>query len=60
MEACMAAQSGNHQKALEYLENSYRRREWGMAYLRIDPTLDVLRVDPRFADILRRVDENLP
>jgi DNA-binding winged helix-turn-helix (wHTH) protein/TolB-like protein/Tfp pilus assembly protein PilF len=60
MEACMAAQAGNHDKALEYLESSYRRREWGMAYLRIEPSLDVLRGEPRFDDILRRVDENLP
>ncbi len=60
MEACMAAQAGNHDKAFEYLENSYRRREWGMAYLRIEPSLDILHGEPRFDDILRRVDENLP
>jgi DNA-binding winged helix-turn-helix (wHTH) protein/tetratricopeptide (TPR) repeat protein len=60
MEACMAAQAGNREKALEYLENSYRRREWGMAYLGIEPSFDVLRGEPRFDDILRRVNENLP
>ncbi len=60
MEACMAAQAGNHEKALDYLEKSFRRREWGMAYLSIEPSLDVLRGEPHFEDILRRVGENLP
>jgi DNA-binding winged helix-turn-helix (wHTH) protein/tetratricopeptide (TPR) repeat protein len=55
MEACMAAQAGNKGKALEYLENSYQRREWGMAYIRFEPALDVLRGDPRFDELLRRV-----
>jgi DNA-binding winged helix-turn-helix (wHTH) protein/tetratricopeptide (TPR) repeat protein len=55
MEACMAAQAGNKSKALEYLENSYQRREWGMAYIRFEPALDVLRGDPRFDELLRRV-----
>ncbi len=55
MEACMAAQADNKNKALEYLENSYRRREWGMAFIRFEPALDVLRSDPRFDDLVRRV-----
>ena len=55
MEACMAAQADNKNKALEYLETSYRRREWGMAYIRFEPALDVLRGDPRFDDLVRRV-----
>lgn len=55
MEACMAAQADNKNKALEYLENSYRRREWGMAFIRFEPALDVLRGDPRFDDLVRRV-----
>jgi DNA-binding winged helix-turn-helix (wHTH) protein/tetratricopeptide (TPR) repeat protein len=58
MEACMAAQADNKNKALEYLENSYRRREWGMAYIRFEPALDVLRGDPRFDDLVRRVGLN--
>jgi tetratricopeptide (TPR) repeat protein len=55
MEACMAAQADNKNKALEYLENSYQRREWGMAYIRFEPALDVLRGDPRFDELVRRV-----
>ena len=55
MEACMAAQAGNKDKALEYLEKSYQRREWGMAYIRFEPALDVLRGDSRFDELVRRV-----
>jgi DNA-binding winged helix-turn-helix (wHTH) protein/tetratricopeptide (TPR) repeat protein len=55
MEACMAAQADNKNKALEYLETSYQRREWGMAFIRFEPALDVLRGDPRFDDLVRRV-----
>ena len=55
MEACMSALAGNNDKALKYLENSYQRREWGMAYIRFEPALDVLRADPRFDELVRRV-----
>jgi TolB-like protein/Tfp pilus assembly protein PilF len=55
MEACMAAQAGNKDKALEYLEKSYERREWGMAYIRFEPALDVLRGDSRFEELVKRV-----
>jgi len=55
MEACMAAQAGNKNKALEYLEKSNERREWGMAYLRFEPALDVLRGDARFDELVKRV-----
>ncbi len=49
------AQIGNKDKAFEYLEKSFQRREWGMAYLQVDPRLDSLRDDPRFAELVRRV-----
>jgi tetratricopeptide (TPR) repeat protein len=52
------AQIGNKDKAFEYLEKSFQRREWGMAYLQVDPRLDPLRDDPRFAELVRRVGFN--
>jgi DNA-binding winged helix-turn-helix (wHTH) protein/tetratricopeptide (TPR) repeat protein len=55
MEACMAAQAGDKDKAFEYLEKSYQRREWGMGYLGIEPSLDPLRGDPHFDELVRRV-----
>ena len=56
LEACLTAHTGDTDKTFEYLERSYQRREWGMVYLRIEPSLDVLRGDPRFDELLRRVE----
>ncbi len=55
LEACLTAHTSDKDKTFEYLEKSYQRREWGMAYLRIEPSLDVLRGDPRFDELVRRV-----
>jgi hypothetical protein len=43
-------------KALECLGKIYHRREHWMAYLQVDPRLDNLRGDPRFEDLVRRVE----
>jgi serine/threonine-protein kinase len=53
--AIFNAQAGNKDKAFEYLEKSYQRREMWMAYLQVDPRLDPLRDDPRFDELVRRV-----
>jgi DNA-binding winged helix-turn-helix (wHTH) protein/TolB-like protein/Tfp pilus assembly protein PilF len=53
--ACLNADAGNIDKAFEYLERSYQRRERDMAYLQIEPRLDPLREDERFDAIVRRV-----
>lgn len=50
------AQAGNKDKAFEYLEKSYQRREIWMAYLKVDPRLDPLRDEPRFDELVRRVE----
>jgi tetratricopeptide (TPR) repeat protein len=50
------AQAGNKDKAFEYLEKSYQRREMWMAYLKVDPRLDPLRDDPRFDELVKRVE----
>jgi hypothetical protein len=39
----------------EYLEESYREHSPWLVYLHIDPSMDDLRNDPRFQDLLRRV-----
>ena len=49
-------QAGNKDKAFEYLEKSYQRREMWMAYLQVDPRLDPLRGDPRLDELVRRVE----
>ena len=53
--ACQNAQIGNKDKALELLEKAYERREWGSAFLSVDPRLDLLRGDPRFEELIARV-----
>ena len=47
---------GEHDKAFAYLETRYQRREIWMTYLRVDPRLDPLKHDPRFEELLGRVE----
>jgi Flp pilus assembly protein TadD len=54
--AIYSALSGDKDKAFELLERSFQDREWGMAYLLLEPRLDNLRDDPRLADLVGRVE----
>ena len=42
-------------KAFEWLESAYQLRDKGLTYLKIDPCLDPLRSDQRFAPLVQRV-----
>ncbi len=42
-------------KALFYLEKAYREHSSGLTSLKVDPTFDPLRDDPRFQAVLRRI-----
>jgi len=53
--AILNAQIGDKDKAFEFLERSYQRREWGMNSLLIEPHFDSLRDDPRFEQLIQRV-----
>jgi serine/threonine protein kinase/tetratricopeptide (TPR) repeat protein len=44
-----------HDRALEYLEKSYEEHSHWLIYLHIDPSMDGLREDPRFQNLLSRV-----
>ena len=48
---------GDKEKAFAYLEKSFEDRsiEAGFATINVDPTFDPLRSDPRFADLVRRM-----
>jgi len=46
---------GEHDRAIEYLEKSYAEHCHWLIYLHIDPSMDDLRNDTRFQDLLRRV-----
>ena len=54
--AVLNAKAGNKDKAFEYLEKSYQRRELWMHLLKVDPGIDSLRDDPRYGDLVRRVE----
>ncbi len=46
---------GENDRALEYLEKAYEEHSNWLIYLHIDPSMDGLRDDRRFQDLLRRV-----
>jgi eukaryotic-like serine/threonine-protein kinase len=46
---------GDSDRAMEYLEKSWDERCHWLIYLHIDPSMDDLRSDPRFQDLLKRV-----
>jgi TolB-like protein/Flp pilus assembly protein TadD len=49
------AMLGQNDKAFRWLEISYDRRAEWMILLKVDPVLDCLRPDPRFQDLLGRM-----
>lgn len=53
--ALIYAGLGQKQQAFEWLERAYRDRSDMLVYLRVDPRLDPLRSDKRFAFLLSRV-----
>jgi serine/threonine-protein kinase len=46
---------GENDKAIEYLEKSFEEHCHWLIYLHLDPSMDGLRDDARFQDLLRRV-----
>jgi eukaryotic-like serine/threonine-protein kinase len=46
---------GENDRAIEYLEKSYEERSHWLIYLHIDPSMDGLRSNPRFQELLRRI-----
>jgi adenylate cyclase len=49
---------GETNRAFEWLEKAYEERLWQLGFLAADPLFDPLRSDPRYTDLLRRM--NLP
>ncbi len=46
---------GDNDRAIEYLQKSYEEHSHWLIYLHIDPSMDGVRDNPRFQDLLRRV-----
>ena len=40
---------------VQWLERNLQDRAWDITYLKVDPLMDSLRADPRFADLVKRV-----
>jgi TolB-like protein/Tfp pilus assembly protein PilF/predicted Ser/Thr protein kinase len=47
--------AGKNDEALEWLEKAYQAHDQNMPYLSVDPIFDILRDDPRYQDLLRRM-----
>ena len=46
---------GDRERALEWLEKAYEKKDNAMIRLKVDPEWDTLRGDPRFTDLLKRM-----
>jgi eukaryotic-like serine/threonine-protein kinase len=53
--AIIYAGLGDKEHALEWLDRAFEDRSWAMIFLKVDPRLDGLRADQRFASLLRRM-----
>jgi TolB-like protein/lipoprotein NlpI len=53
--AALQAESGEDEKALDFLEQLYPRRDTDLVQLKVDPRMDNLRSNPRFQALLRRM-----
>lgn len=45
---------GEYDESMRWLEESYRARSESIVWLKIDPTFDTMRTDPRFIALLER------
>jgi hypothetical protein len=53
--ATIYAGLGDKDQAFAYLDKEYAEGAYYLDYLKVDPELDNLRSDPRFAVLVRRV-----
>ena len=51
---------GDKDQAIEWLEKAYQRRSFGMFFLKVDADFDNLRSDPRFKELLQRMNFSEP
>jgi len=49
---------GEKEKAFDWLEKAYEARDFDLSEIKVDPKLDPLRSDRRFADLLQRIGVN--
>ena len=56
--ACLHSKMGNKDQAFEYLEKAYQDRRFQVPMIEIEPQLIPLRDDPRYQDLVRRINSN--
>jgi hypothetical protein len=54
--AQLLTQLGRNDEAIAALESAWNNRDSGLTTVLIDPLLDPLRGDPRFEEIVKRID----
>ena len=47
---------GEYDEAIRLLEQAFGETSWFLAFMKVEPWLDPIRDDRRFADILRRME----
>jgi TolB-like protein/Flp pilus assembly protein TadD len=55
--AVLHAKLGQNDRAFAWLERAFEERQPWLGQLRVDPQFEPLRSDPRFADLVRRVEQ---
>ena len=53
--ATVYAGLGDNDRTIEWLERAYAERSFYLPWIKVDPHMDALRSDPRFADLVKRV-----
>jgi Flp pilus assembly protein TadD len=53
--ALVYAGLGDKDKAFAWLDKAYAEHSFALSNLKVEPRFDLLRSDPRFADLLRRI-----
>ena len=51
---------GEKEEAFRWLDKAFEERSGWLTWIAVEPKLDPLRSDPRFADLLRRMRLTLP
>lgn len=57
--AAVYAAFGDRDEAFNQLEKAYAERSWAMGMLKVNPVFDSLRSDPRFTELIRRMNLEL-
>lgn len=55
MTAMFLLELGEKEKALAELQNAFENREYQLRFIKLDPSVDALRDDPRFKELARRM-----